>query len=121
MPASIETMLEQMLALGSYAPNGSMLAEGSNVAAIVPLAADTTGDRRWHVDTVTVSYSAAPTGGLFTVYAGATPIFRVDIIAGGPTTFGVFKDSEQSAPLTLVLSPGGSGITGRLNVNAELT
>lgn len=121
MAASIETLLEEMLSLGSYAPDGSMLAEGSNVAVIVPLAADTNGDRHWHVDTVCVSYSAAPTNGLFTVYAGATPIFRVDVIAGGPTTFGVFKDSEPSAALTLVLSPGGSGITGRLNVNAELT
>lgn len=121
MSASIETLLEQMLAQASYAPNGAMLSEGNNVAAIVPLAADTNGDRHWHVDTVCVSYSAAPTNGLFTVYAGATPIFRVDVIAGGPTTFAVFKDSEPGAALMLVLSPGGSGITGRLNVNAELT
>lgn len=120
MPASIETLLTQMLALGAYPPDGSKLAEGVNAAAIVQLAADANGDGAWHVDTVTVSYSAAPTGGLFTVYAGATPIFRVDIIAGGPTTFGVFKNSEPGAPLTLVLSAGGSGITGRLNVNAEL-
>lgn len=120
MSSSIESLLQEQLDFNSYEPNGAMLAEAVNAVAQVLLAADINNDGQWYIDTVCVSYSAAPTGGLLTVYAGATPIFRADIIAGGPTTVGVFKKGNAPGALSVALSPGGSGITGRVNVNAKL-
>ncbi len=119
MPASTETLLQKMLDLEAYPPSAALLANAVNGLATVTLPADTAG-RRWHIDLVTVSYSAAPTGGLLTVISGATPIFQVDITAAGPTTIAVFRDGNGGAALSIVLSAGGSGITGRINANAQL-
>lgn len=120
MTASIETLLAQMLDIYSYDPDGSKIASGNNVPAVVTLPANDANKGQWYIDTVAVSYSAAPTNGLLTVYAGATPIFQVDIIAGGVTTVAVFKKGIDGGAMSVALSAGGSGITGRLNVNAKL-
>jgi len=120
MSISTELLLQKLLDLNGYPPDNSKIASGSNAAAVVTLAADTTDRKNWHIDTVTVSYSAAPTAGVLTVFAGATPVFQVDITAAGPTTLAVFKDGENAGAMSVSLSAGGSGITGRVNVNARL-
>jgi len=120
MPASVETLLQQQLDYFFFDPDGSKIASVSNGPATVTLTADTNNQGQWYIDMVTVSYSAAPTGGLLTVYAGATPVFQVDIIAGGVTTVAVFKKGNPAGQMSVVLSAGGGGITGRLNVNAKL-
>ena len=116
---SLETQVQELIDLSSYPQDSSLYNEGSNVPVTVTLPADTTNGKSWHIDTITVSYSAAPTGGLLSVYGGATP-FRVDIIAGGPTAVAVFRNGTPGQALSVVLAPGGSGITGRVNVNAKL-
>ena len=120
MPASVETLLQQQLDFYAYDPDGTKLANAVNGIAQVTLPADVNNKGQWYIDTVAVSYSAAPTGGLLTVYAGATPIFQVDIIAGGVTTVAVFKKGVDGGAMSVALSAGGSGITGRINVNAKL-
>ena len=92
------------------------IANGNNAAAIVTLAAAVYG--QWAVGIVTVGYNDTPTGGLLTVNDSATPVFQVPITQSGSIPIPVYRYGGRGAPMTIVLSAGGNGITGYLNVEA---
>ena len=71
------------------------------------------------IEHLSVSYSAAPTGGVLTVVVNAVTIWQADIIAGGPTLpplppGGLLCQAGQNAVITLTAA--GAAVTGRVNV-----
>lgn len=104
----------------------------ANTAAVVIFPA--TVDRRWRLDDITASYSAAPTGGRLTVVSdqalmpdGSDPaaktVIDVDITASGLLPFDVPNDGIQmpdgNATMTVTLQPAGAAVVGKLNVTAH--
>jgi hypothetical protein len=88
----------------------------SNTACIITLAALT--DAKYVIHAVQWSYTAAPTGGRLTIAFGASPTTEldVDIISGGPGGFGLDLAGAKNEQMVVTLSAGGSGITGKLNI-----
>lgn len=71
------------------------------------------------ITALSVSYSAAPTGGTLTVVVNAVTIFQADITAAGLAAIplpdgGLLCQAGQSAVLTLTAA--GAAVVGRLNV-----
>lgn len=64
-----------------------------------------------------VSYSAAPTGGGFTLADGATTIFQIDITAAGPFVipFVPAKEGVGGHAMTATLAAPGGAIVGKIN------
>lgn len=112
----LSQILQTMLDLNMFDGDTGKLANASNAAATLTLAAQ--NGKRWHIGVVTVGYSAAPTGGLLTINEGGNPIFVVPITDAGPTSVLVFRRSAPGNAMSLVLSAGGSGIVGYINADA---
>lgn len=73
------------------------------------------------ITSLSVSYNAAPTGGLLTIVVNAVTILQLDITAAGPVaiplpTGGLECQSGQSAVITLAAA--GAAVTGRVNVSS---
>lgn len=103
------------------AHSGNMsAATGANSAAVVSLAADTTGDRPHVVSEVWWSYSGSPTGGRLTVQDGSGTQRDFDITAGGPgfMPFNPPLSFAVGQAVTLTLAAGGAGVTGKVGCTA---
>lgn len=109
-------LIQYLINMSIFDANTSHLGNASNAAVTVTL--DAENGRRWNMGLVTVGYSATPTNGLLTIYEGANPIFQVPITSSGPTTVSVFRRGAGGNAMSAVLSAGGSGITGYVNVEA---
>lgn len=92
----------------------------ANTAVEIVLAAPDGGKRR-AIHQVLLSYSEAPTGGGLTIADGATDVFDLDILAGGPTvlTFDPPLLGTAAVTMTVTLAAGGGTCVGKLNVHAE--
>lgn len=90
----------------------------ANTAAVVTLAA---GNYRNGVSKIVASYSAAPTGGRLTITDGATTVFDVDVLSGGPVDFDFDPPlaGSMNTALAVTLAAGGAGISGKLNILPE--
>lgn len=88
----------------------------ANTAAVITLAA--TENRRHVVHFVQWSYSAAPTGGRLTITNDGALVLDVDITAGGPGGFNVYKVGGVNKEVVITLAAGGAGITGKLSADA---
>ena len=93
----------------------------SNTAAVVTLAAET---GLCHVvSQVTFSYDGTPTGGSLTIAHGPGPTtkFSVPVTSGGvgPISFNPPLKFPSGEAVVCTLAAGGSGVSGRLNVNAH--
>jgi len=109
-------LFQLLLDLTIFDGDTSRLANASNAAVTITLPASP--KKRWHIGRVVVGYSAAPTAGLLSVYENANPLFRVPVTAAGPTPVEVFRRGAAGNLMTVVLSAGGSGIVGYVNVEA---
>ena len=112
----IVQLTQMILDLNIFDGDTSKLANASNALATIALAAQS--GKRWNIGVVTAGYSAAPTGGLLTVYEGGNPIFQVPITDAGPTPVLIYRRGAPGNAMSIVLSAGGSGITGYLNADA---
>lgn len=94
-------------------------APSSNTSAIVTIAASATG--AWHeIEGIYWSYDAAPTGGSLLVESpSGTTLLSLSITAAGPG-FLPFSGSclrgATSQAMIITLAAGGSGVTGKINV-----
>lgn len=97
-------------------------APAANTAAIVTYAAIS---GQYHsLEQITCGYSATPTGGNLKIEDGSgTVVFSCDISAAGPTVFSFPRGIRGSANTALIitLAAGGSGITGKVNVQGKRT
>lgn len=93
-------------------------ASAVNAAATIALPAISDG-LAYQIDTLTFSYSAAPTGGLLTIADGATTYYQEAITSAGagPEIVGFRLPAGRTA--TITLSAGGAGVVGRLNASVS--
>lgn len=104
--------LKPIKALSSDAATAS-----SNTAVVITYTAI---DGLHHaIQSLVVSYDGAPTGGSVKIEDGAgTTVFQVAITASGPTIIPFPRPlmGSQNKALVVTLAAGGSGVTGRVNV-----
>lgn len=91
--------------------------------AVYDLGSDVTTDgSRQVIDRIDFAYSAAPSGGGLQIIDSTGVVFDLDVAEAspGPLKFGHGArggfHSLPNKPLAVLLKPGGSGITGKLNV-----
>jgi hypothetical protein len=107
---------EAVEAAADYATAAAATAVVVTYAAAVALRHVITG--------VSVSYSAAPTGGKLTITDAGVTIFEVDILLGGPTTIHFFTPKKQAAvntALVVTLASGAGAVVGKVNVLGHWT
>ncbi len=85
----------------------------SNTAAVVTLAL--VAGQEHVIHGVQWSYNGAPTGGRLTMTDG-TDTWDIDITAAGPGGYAPLWGGAEGAQVTITLAAGGSGVTGKLNV-----
>lgn len=90
----------------------------ANTAAVVALPA--TPQKRWAIYQIEASYGTMPTGGLLTISEGGAEKYRLNITASGaaPTVAG--RRFAANTAIVVTLAAGGAGVSGALNLAAEL-
>ena len=77
--------------------------------------------KRWKVEQVTWSFSAAPTTGLLQITGLDADDFSVDVTAGGPGALPLPRSAYGKVGGTVVvIASCAAGVTGKVNVFAEL-
>jgi hypothetical protein len=130
------SMRETVPGSGIYAPappagssGGGVVAAAADIhlpaaatAAVVSYAAGAAGVRHV-VSGIAWSYSGVPTAGNLKVEDGATTIFSIDIVSAGPGAipFPAPRKGSAATAMTVTLTSGGTGITGKLNVLGHWT
>lgn len=96
----------------------------ANTAAVITLAAIT--GQRQVINLVAWSYSGTPTGGNLKIEDDTTSVLDLDITASGPGSiiFGAANEdgglaSSLDKKLVITLAAGGTGITGKVHVQAR--
>lgn len=95
--------------------------QATHAAAVLTVAAPPTGDELI-LKELTVSYSAAPTGGNVQVTDGATLVLDVDVTVAGETSIPLPEEGlrlHRGNALTVTLADGGAAIIGRVNVGYD--
>lgn len=90
----------------------------ANTNAVVTLAAPADANARHAIAWVSVSYSAAPTGGRITITDGGVTVFDLDITAAGEHLLDIPVPMEFGLgnAVVLTLAAAGAAVTGKLNV-----
>lgn len=107
-------------ALSSNTPGatGQHSTAAANTAVVQTIAAVAAKSHR--LVALSLSYSAAPTGGKITVADGASTILELDVTAGGPLSVplpaGGLKGSVNTA-MTVTLAAAGAGVIGKVNTS----
>ena len=90
-------------------------APAANEDAIVTLPAQD-ALRHWMLG-ISWSYSAAPTNGSLIIYDDDDVVFSIDVVVAGANSVEVQRVSGPGHELRIVLSAGGAGVVGKVNVN----
>lgn len=88
-----------------------------NTAVVVTVPATALKSNR--INSLSVSYNAAPTGGVLTVVVNAVTIFQLDVTATGPTAIPLPDGGLLCAngfAATVTLTAAGAAVAGRVNV-----
>jgi len=62
------------------------------------------------------SYAGGTVTGKLTIKNGATTVYETDITATGPGGHTLYIETDIGAVLTVTLGGGGTGVTGKLNI-----
>jgi len=65
---------------------------------------------------VICSYDGDPTGGNLTVKNKTAVVFNADIVASGVYEFSIVRKCTQAENLVVTLAAGGTGVSGKLNI-----
>lgn len=102
---------------GQEPSTGTVDTPAANTAAVVTLAA--VAGQRHRITAIAYSYTAAPAGGTLTVVDGATPLIDIDVTSSGEVWAvlppGGLVGTANTA-MTITLTAGGAGISGKLSV-----
>lgn len=93
-------------------------APSSNTAAVISLAA-TTG-KRWAIYQIEVSYAQLPTNGVLTITESGGEKYRLFITTAGAAPIVSGRLFTSGAGVVVTLSAGGAGVSGAINLSAEV-
>lgn len=113
---SLEKVLGFLVSMLSVPANTGHTNRATNAAATVTLVPGE--GKAFGISSLSWSYSGTPTGGSISIFDGGNLVEQWDITAGGPGFLPVFLRGSTGQTLAVTLSAGGSGIVGKINVNA---